>query len=367
MAVKVLIVDDSGFFRRRVSDMLKSDSRFEIAGLAVDGNDAIEKAKQLKPDVITMDIEMPVMDGITAVKKIMKIAPVPILMFSSLTREGAQATFEALEAGAIDYLPKNFEDISKNPDEVARLLRTRVWNIGVRGLPKEKKNIAPGRASRVPRKPASTGVLASKSSTVGVGGDAASRHSHKNKLVIIGASTGGPVALQNVIEKLPANYPTPILMVQHMPESFTGAFAERLNSLCDIEVREAAAGDVLKPGLVLLAPGGKQILVEGKHGTLKIKIQPAKSGETYKPCIDMTLMSVANSVGGDCTTVILTGMGADGRNGATELKAKGGKVWAQDEKSSVIYGMPMAIKKAGIADKELSLEDIGPALLKLAG
>lgn len=369
MAVKVLIVDDSGFFRRRVSDMLKSDSRFAIAGLAVDGNDAIEKAKQLKPDVITMDIEMPVMDGITAVKKIMKIAPVPILMFSSLTREGAQATFEALEAGAIDYLPKNFEDISKNPDEVARLLRTRVWNIGVRGLPKEKKNnrenSVPSRASR---KPVSTSTVMASRKPVNSGRSGAThRRTHKNRLVIIGASTGGPVALQNVIEKLPANYPTPILMVQHMPESFTGAFAERLNSLCNIEVREAVTGDELKPGLVLLAPGGKQVLVESNQGNLEIKVQPAKIGETYKPSIDMTLMSVANSVGGDCTTVILTGMGADGRNGATELKAKGGEVWAQDEKSSVIYGMPMAIKKAGIADKELSLEDIGPALLKLAG
>lgn len=366
MAVKVLIVDDSGFFRRRVSDMLKSDSRFTIVGLAVDGYDAIEQTKKLKPDVITMDIEMPVMDGITAVKKIMKEAPVPILMFSSLTREGAQATFDALEAGAIDYLPKNFEDISKNSEEVARLLRSRVWNIGVRGLPKVKK---PGKITK-PAIPRTTGPQRVARQATAVNCTSSSTRSrrgkHRNKLVIIGASTGGPVALQKVIEKLSVDYPLPVLMVQHMPASFTGAFAERLNGICSVEVREAQNGDVLKPGLVLLAPGGMQTLVENRAGKLQVVIKSSVAGQTYKPCIDLTLNSVANSIGGDCTTVILTGMGADGRDGAKELKAKGAEIWAQDEQTSVIYGMPMAIKQAGITDKELALDDIGPALTRLS-
>ncbi len=363
MAVKVLIVDDSGFFRRRVSDMLKADSRFTVVGLAVDGYDAIKQTKKLKPDVITMDIEMPVMDGITAVKKIMEEAPVPILMFSSLTREGAKATFDAMEAGAIDYLPKNFEDISKNLEEVARLLRSRIWNIGVRGLPRTKKNLkASASVSKKTTPPKKIQAASTTSALI----RPIVRRSHRNKLVIIGASTGGPVALQNVIEKLSANYHLPILMVQHMPASFTGAFADRLNSVCDIEVREAKQGDILKPGLVLLAPGGVQTLVEHRSGKLQITIKSSEVGVTYKPCIDLTLQSVANSIGGDCTTVILTGMGADGRDGAKELKVKGGEIWTQDEESSVIYGMPMAIKKAGIADKELTLEDIGPALIRLS-
>ncbi|VAW72048.1 Chemotaxis response regulator protein-glutamate methylesterase CheB [hydrothermal vent metagenome] len=360
MAVKVLIVDDSGFFRRRVSDMLKADSRFTVVGVAVDGYDAIKQTKKLKPDVITMDIEMPVMDGITAVRKIMQEAPVPILMFSSLTREGAKATFDAMDAGAIDYLPKNFEDISKNSEEVARLLRSRIWNIGVRGLPKTRLKTS----ASAPKKTLAPKNIKQASATSAVIRPSVNR-THRNKLVIIGASTGGPVALQNVVEKLSANYHLPVLMVQHMPASFTGAFADRLNSVCAIEVREAKHGDVLKPGLVLLAPGGVQTLIENRSGKLHIRINSAEVGVTYKPCIDLTLKSVANSIGGDCTTVILTGMGSDGRDGAKELKVKGGEVWAQDEQSSVIYGMPMAIKKAGIADKELTLDDIGPALVRL--
>jgi len=362
MAVKVLIVDDSGFFRRRVSDMLKSDSRFNVVGLAVDGLDAVEQTKKLKPDVITMDIEMPVMDGITAVKKIMASTPVPILMFSSLTREGAQATFDAMEAGAIDYLPKNFEEISKNSDEVARLLRSRVWNIGVRGLPKVKK---PSRQARSVTPRSLTAKKSIKATVTTAVNRASVRGIHKNKLIVIGASTGGPVALQKVIENLSANYPLPVLMVQHMPGSFTGAFAERLNGLCAVEVREAKNGDELTPGLVLLAPGGMQSLVEYRGRKLYVVIKPSETGQTYKPCIDLTLKSVANSIGGDCTTIILTGMGADGRDGAKELKEKGGVIWAQDEESSIIYGMPMAIKQAGISDKELALEDIGPALTRL--
>jgi len=356
MAVKVLIVDDSGFFRRRVSDMLQADARFNVVGVAVDGNDAIEKNTELKPDVITMDIEMPVMDGITAVRKIMHAKPVPILMFSSLTREGAKSTFEALEAGAIDYLPKDFEKISKNPDDVARLLRSRVWSIGVRGLPKVCK--AP--VSAAPRRT----VAGAKSTTKPL---TESSRSVKDELIVIGASTGGPVALQKVIEKLPAQFPVPVLMVQHMPGSFTGAFADRLNSICDIEVREAVDGDQLKPGVVLLAPGGKQLLIKKRNKDFHIVIKESDDTQTYKPCIDMTLESVAEQVGGNCTAIILTGMGADGRDGAKSLKAKGGAIWAQDEQSSVIYGMPMAVKQAGIADKELSLNDIGPTLLRVAG
>ncbi len=362
MAVKGLIVDDSGFFRRRVSDMLKSDSRFDVVGLAVDGHDAIEKTKKLKPDVITMDIEMPVMDGITAVKKIMEKTPVPILMFSSLTREGAQATFDAMEAGAIDYLPKNFEEISKNSDEVARLLRSRVWNIGVRGLPGTKKVSKPAASVISRHTPTKKSIKQTVTTAVSRAG---AMGTHRNKLIVIGASTGGPVALQKVIEHLSKSYPLPVLMVQHMPGSFTGAFAERLNGICDVEVREAKNGDELKPGLVLLAPGGMQSLVQCRGGKLMVAIKPAGTGQTYKPCIDLTLKSVANSIGGDCTTIILTGMGADGRDGAKELKEKGGMIWAQDEQTSIIYGMPMAIKQAGILDKELALEDIGPALTRL--
>jgi two-component system chemotaxis response regulator CheB len=354
VAVRVLVVDDSGFFRRRLKEMLSSDPRIEIAGEAVDGQDAIDKARELKPDVITMDIEMPVMDGITAVRRIMSgTRPVPILMFSSLTQQGAQATFDALEAGAVDYLPKNFDDISKNRDEVARSLCTRVWSIGIRGRP--KKTLAkPGMSgsSSATGKPVPTTEPAARA--VKLRGDV--------QVVAIGTSTGGPVALQEVLTKLPASFPVPIILVQHMPGSFTTAFAQRLDQLCKINVREAKDGDVLEPGTALLAPGGMQMTVEKRGSTAIVKISESEPGQNYKPCVDISFESVARTFPGKSLSLVLTGMGADGREGARKLKAGGASIWAQDEASSVIYGMPMAVVEAGLADQVLSLSDIGPQL-----
>ncbi len=364
MPVKVLVVDDSSFFRKRVSDMLEGDARFKVIGVAKDGNEAITKTKDLKPDVITMDVEMPVMDGITAVKRIMSSCPTPILMFSSLTREGAQATFEALDAGAVDYLPKNFEDISKQLDEVARVLRARVWGIGIRGLPKARKAPPPPKAEArptdvVPR--SSSAVLSRQSKVSGI-----TQKIKQLELIAIGSSTGGPVAVQNIMQALPENFPVPILLVQHMPQSFTAAFAERMNKLCEINVREAKDGDILKPGSALLAPGGQQLKVLKRGQNYVVKIEVGDVGQTYRPCIDLTFSSIAKETNNKCLGIILTGMGADGREGAKELKSKGSTIWAQDEASSVIYGMPMAIAKAGLADKELSLEEFAPALIKVA-
>lgn len=342
--------------------MLETDARFKVIGSASDGNEAQILVKELKPDVITMDVEMPVMDGITAVKKIMSFRPTPILMFSSLTREGAQATLDALEAGAVDYLPKKFEDISNNQDEVAKVLRSRVWGIGIRGLPRKVSRIEPVSVGQV-------AVNAGKKSN-------AARYQPDNaiagvskirglELVAIGASTGGPVALQAVLQGLPANYPVPIFLIQHMPPSFTAAFASRLNKQCNIEVREAGDGDILKPGCALLAPGGKQAVVTAKKGELVVNIEAGDPGLTYKPSIDLAYKSIASAISNKCLAVILTGMGADGREGARLLKSKGSVIWAQDEATSVIYGMPMAIKKAGLADQEFSLEQFTPALQKV--
>ncbi len=357
MTVRVLVVDDSGFFRRRVTDMLGSDPRLEVVGAAVDGRDAVAKVRELNPDVVTMDIEMPVMDGITAVRRIMAATPKPVLMFSSLTHEGAQATFEALEAGALDYLPKNFDDISKNRDEVARVLRQRVWSLGIRGLPKQVGFAQPATARQavtatggaapvrapVPRPPLRRGDF---------------------RVVAIGTSTGGPVALQQVLTKLPANFKAPIVLVQHMPASFTAAFAKRLDSMCAINVREAVDGDLLSPGTALLAPGGMQMLVESRGDQMRVAIRDSEPGQNYKPCVDLTFSSLARAVPGKCLAVVLTGMGADGREGARALKQGGSAVWAQDEASSVIYGMPMAIAQAGLADQVLPLGEVSTRLLE---
>ena len=373
MAVKVLVVDDSGFFRRRVSEILSADPTIQVVGTATNGKEAIDQAIALKPDVITMDYEMPMMDGITAVRHIMQRCPTPVLMFSSLTHEGARVTLDALDAGAVDFLPKNFEDISRNPDKVKQMLCEKVHSISrsnrrsLFSTPAPAPTPAPVAAAPTSSfaRPAPAPVARPAVAPVRAAA-ASSAHSpapkrKAYKLVAIGTSTGGPVALQRVLTQLPANFPAPIVLVQHMPAAFTKAFAERLDKLCRITVKEAEDGDVLRPGLALLAPGGKQMMVDGRGA---IKILPGDERLNYKPCVDITFGSAAKSYGDKVLAVVLTGMGADGREGARLLKQGGSAIWAQDEASCVIYGMPMAIVKADLADAVYSLDDIGKHLVE---
>ncbi|BCJ05959.1 MULTISPECIES: protein-glutamate methylesterase/protein-glutamine glutaminase [unclassified Pseudomonas] len=371
MAVKVLVVDDSGFFRRRVSEILSADPTIQVVGTATNGKEAIDQALALKPDVITMDYEMPMMDGITAVRHIMQRCPTPVLMFSSLTHEGARVTLDALDAGAVDYLPKNFEDISRNPEKVKQMLCEKVHTISrsnrrFSAYSSPAPTAAPAPASS--HAPASSFASTAPARTTAPVRTAAPATAHSPapkrkpyKLVAIGTSTGGPVALQRVLTQLPAGFPAPIVLIQHMPAAFTKAFAERLDKLCKISVKEAEDGDVLRPGLALLAPGGKQMMVDGR-GT--VKILPGDERLNYKPCVDITFGSAAKSYGDKVLSVVLTGMGADGREGARLLKQGGSTVWAQDEASCVIYGMPMAIVKANLADAVYSLDEIGKHLVE---
>ncbi|KFE57780.1 protein-glutamate methylesterase/protein-glutamine glutaminase [Pseudomonas syringae] len=381
MVVKVLVVDDSGFFRRRVTEILSSDPNIKVVGTATNGKEAIDLALSLKPDVITMDYEMPMMDGITAVRHIMQRSPTPVLMFSSLTHEGARVTLDALDAGAVDFLPKNFEDISRNPDKVKQLLCEKVHSIArsnrrmgsfstpapasaptpaVSAAPVSSRSTSPAPAPAPTRSlpPRATPAPAERSAHAALS-PAPKRKAYK--LVAIGTSTGGPVALQRVLTQLPANFPAPIVLVQHMPAAFTKAFAERLDKLCQISVKEAEDGDILRPGLALLAPGGKQMMVDGRGA---VKILPGDERLNYKPCVDITFGSAAKSYGDKVLAVVLTGMGADGREGARLLKQGGSHIWAQDEASCVIYGMPMAIVKADLADAIYSLDDIGKHLVE---
>ncbi len=378
MAVKVLVVDDSGFFRRRVSEILSADSNIQVVGTATNGREAIDQALALKPDVITMDYEMPMMDGITAVRHIMQRCPTPVLMFSSLTHEGARVTLDALDAGAVDFLPKNFEDISRNPEKVKQLLCEKVHTIArsnrrYSGMPAAAPAPAPSHApahapaasststatSSSPARPAPVAPRPAAAAPAASSSAAPKRKPYK--LLAIGTSTGGPVALQRVLTQLPANFPAPIVLIQHMPAAFTKAFAERLDKLCKISVKEAEDGDQLRPGLALLAPGGKQMMVDGR-GT--VKILPGDERLNYRPCVDITFGSASKAYGDKVLAVVLTGMGADGREGARLLKQGGSQVWAQDEASCVIYGMPMAIVKANLADAVYSLDDIGRHLVE---
>ncbi|WP_248751058.1 chemotaxis response regulator protein-glutamate methylesterase [Pseudomonas sp. MWU15-20650] len=374
MAVKVLVVDDSGFFRRRVSEILSADPTIQVVGTATNGKEAIDQAIALKPDVITMDYEMPMMDGITAVRHIMQRCPTPVLMFSSLTHEGARVTLDALDAGAVDFLPKNFEDISRNPEKVKQMLCEKVHSISrsnrrsLFSTPAPAPTPAPVAAAAAPSSSFARAAPApvARPAVAPVRAAASSAHSgapkrKAYKLVAIGTSTGGPVALQRVLTQLPANFPAPIVLIQHMPAAFTKAFAERLDKLCRISVKEAEDGDILRPGLALLAPGGKQMMVDGRGA---IKILPGDERLNYKPCVDITFGSAAKSYGDKVLAVVLTGMGADGREGARLLKQGGSAIWAQDEASCVIYGMPMAIVKADLADAVYSLDDIGKHLVE---
>lgn len=364
MPVKVLVVDDSGFFRRRLKEILAADPNISVVGTASNGREGVDQALALRPDVITMDYEMPMMDGITAVRHIMQKCPTPVLMFSSLTHEGARVTLDALDAGAVDYLPKNFEDISRNPASVQKLLCEKIHHIArsnrrfavapsVAPVVPTGASAAPAAARPAPRPAAPSGAQSAHAPVAPASPPPKRKH---YRLVAIGTSTGGPVALQRVLTQLPANFPAPLVLIQHMPAAFTKAFAERLDKLCRISVKEAEDGDQLRPGLALLAPGGKQMMVDGRG---MVKILPGDERLNYKPCVDVTFGSAAKAYADKVLAVVLTGMGADGREGARMLKQVGSQVWAQDEASCVIYGMPMAIAKANLADAIYGLDDIG--------
>lgn len=393
MTVSVLIVDDSGFFRKRLHEILSSVVEIEVVGAASNGKEAIELVKKLKPDVITMDYEMPVMDGVTAVRHIMSECPTPILMFSSLTYEGARVTLDALEAGAVDFLPKNFEDIARDYGKMQEVLKKRILAIA--------KNTNTGKLSSANANVTSSAKLEKVSQTVPTDQlasveqkrDVASSklgYSPKDKtlqrthvikthesvisramtvkkikhpvdVLLIGASTGGPVAIQKVLAKLPANFPLPILVVQHMPATFTPAFSERLNTLCAIKVKHAENGDYLQPGLALIAPGAKQLLVVGSRP--QVKIIEGDERLSYKPSVDIAFGSAAKVFPGRALGVVLTGMGADGREGCRMLKQSGSTVYTQSQKTCVIYGMPMAVDKAGYSDASIDLELLGEQIL----
>lgn len=363
MSIRVLIVDDSRFICKRICEILEEEADFKVVGIAKNGKEAVLMAAQLTPDVITMDVEMPIMDGITAVKKIMAESPTAILMFSAVTHEGAQATLDALNAGAIDFLPKQLDEIDGDRAIAKRLLRLRVrivalqskriksrWDVGASKIKSTTALKTPQVITRG-QHPVSPVISQVKNS--------------KFELLVIVASTGGPVAVQKVLPELVSNCTFPILIIQHMPHNFTKSFAERLDQLSQVKVKEAENGELLKPGVALLAPGGMQMEIKGITGKKSVIIKEKQRNDIYSPCADITLASIARVFTANVLTVVLTGMGSDGKEGAVKLKQKGLSIWAQDEASCTIYGMPKAIVEAKLADKVYSLDEVANQFKKI--
>lgn len=375
MQVKVLIVDDSVFFRNRISQILHMDSRVEVVGTAKNGVEAVQLTEQLQPDVVTMDVEMPKMNGIEALKLIMQRNPCQVLMLSSLTRRSAATTLEALECGAADYMPKDAKTWVAEADTVGTMMVDKVIMLGRKQQQLNRRNslqspVLHGQAGTVSRvvtdraEARSSGQPPPRNNS-SAASEAESRRDNlnsvripANRIMAIGSSTGGPAALQDILPQLPANLPVPVLLIQHMPKTFTTVFAKRLNEQCQITVKEAEDGDRLLPGHAYLAPGGQQMVIDPAAENC-IKIIAGDDRVTYRPSVDLTLASLAKVYGSKVLAVILTGMGSDGCDGARLLKNAGSSVWAQDKSSCTIFGMPKAVITANLADNILSLDDIG--------
>ncbi len=344
--VRVLIVDDSAFMRKSLSAMLESDPRITVTGVARNGEEALHQAAQLHPDVITMDVEMPGMNGIEALKRIMDDCPTPVIMVSSLTSEGAVETLRALELGAVDYVPKQLDGVATKISEIQTDLIAKILAVK-QAEPRMRAFRAAGPAKSItesrPR------ALSSHSVSVTRG----------QKIVAIGCSTGGPHALMQILPMLPADFPAGIVIVQHMPKCFTKPFAERMNALCELDVREASEGDEVKAGVVLVAPGGLQLRVKRKTTiSIGVNLSPNEERHIHAPSADVMMQSVAAVYGERGIGVILTGMGHDGLEGIKAMKAAKGRTIAQDEASCVVYGMPKAIVEAGCADKVVPLSHV---------
>ncbi len=351
--IRVLIVDDSPFMRKALERMLVAAEDIQVVGTARDGLDALEKIPQIKPDIVTLDVEMPRMDGLACLKKIMQDHPLPVLMVSSLTQEGAQATLEALALGALDFIPKESSLASGSILQIQQDLQEKVRKLArsprfrkppSRPAPPPASIARPGFVAPAPAgvRPAPGGVIS--------GGMA--------ELLAIGCSTGGPKALQDLLPALPKGLPVPCLIVQHMPASFTKPFAERLNSICQVDVKEAEQGETARPGTVYIAPGGIHLNYRqrGSQGIIELNTEPADS--LHKPSVDVLFNSIAQECSRQVLAMILTGMGSDGARGMQALKAKGAHTLAEAEESCVVYGMPKAAFERGCVDQVAPLQDM---------
>lgn len=349
MPINVLVVDDSAFMRRAISKMLEGEPEIAVCGTARNGEEAVIKAGQLHPDVITMDVEMPGMSGLDAVREIMARSTIPIIMVSALTQEGAETTFRALDLGAVDFIAKP-DAAYVNISDVARDLIAKVRVFARRSAPRRmsvRPKVAMPPLAEPPLQPAA--------------------HSTLFECVAIGTSTGGPVALSRIVPLLPGAFPTPIVIVQHMPPGFTRPLAERLNQSSKLTVLEGADGMVLRKGQVIIAPAGRQLTLRRSYGSdeVEVHLRDDDGHSLHVPSVDVMTASVADVYGGATLAAILTGMGQDGVVGLRKVKDRGGFVIGQDAATAVVYGMPRAAAQAGLVDRVLPLDQIAPALCEL--
>jgi two-component system chemotaxis response regulator CheB len=365
MRYKVMVVDDSTFYRRRLSAYIDEDPFLEVVAQARDGLEAIKLAKEHRPDIITMDVEMPGMNGIEAVKKIMTRTPTAIMMISSLTKENAPATLDALAAGALDFMPKNFEEISEQNTAAISKLKRRL-KILARQYKQSQEQATNKSRLRVPLREREASSKVSAKSSPSLQYTKLLKSSGKQyNIVTIAASTGGPQALQQTLDKLPKHFPLPIVLIQHMPGTFTDTFAKRLDKTTKISVKLAEDGEKLVAGNAYLAPGGMQthVIGTGQRARLSIRETSDDKSTVFSPSADITFESIADSFGHKVLAIVLTGMGDDGTKGAKILKRLGATIWAQDQASCVVYGMPKSVNKAGLVDRVIPLDFMAHDLL----
>lgn len=342
MAIRVLIVDDSATARAVLTEVLSKDREIEVVATAPDAYVARDKLIALKPDIVCLDVEMPRMDGVSFLKKIMKHFPVPVLMVSSLTQRGSQVTLDALEAGAIDYVTKPHQNIYDGIDIIEKELIEKVKIVASSNL---KARLLQGEAKKAP-------LVRSQLSLA----------TTTNKIVAVGASTGGTIALDQFIQRLPRDIPG-MVIVQHMPGNFTNAFAQRLNKNAQVEVKEAEDGEIIGKGKVLIAPGDYHMVIRRSGGNYIVKLGSGDTVSGHRPSVDVLFNSVAKYAGANAVGIIMTGMGSDGAKGMLQMRNAGAKTIGQDEKSCIVYGMPKMAKELGGIDVEVPLDEINDRLI----
>jgi len=353
--ITVVVVDDSALVRKLLSEILNSDPEIEVIGTAIDAYQAREKIKKLQPDVLTLDIEMPRMDGVTFLKNLMRLHPIPVVMVSTLTERGAQATFDALELGAVDFVEKPKIDLSHTLVDYAEEIIEKVKvaaAVNVHTLVREK-NSAPDKLTTDALRPKFAPEEVSKPLNA------------PNKLIAIGSSTGGTEAIKNILSQLPTNCPG-IVITQHILGAFSTPFAARVNAISTIEVCEAEEGQLILPGHAYIAPGDKHLMVERSGDRFYCRLNDGPEVSRHKPSVDVLFRSVAQNVGENAVGLMLTGMGTDGAQGMLEMKQAGAFNFVQNEKTCVVWGMPMQAIKNGAAELQVPLDKIAAKLKSLS-